>query len=118
MQVSCYPEMSEAMFDDGYKNVINIDISSVVIKQMKERNTKRAGLVYEEMDVRDLKYPDNYFDLEIDKSTIDALLCGEEAFINVAKMTKEIIRTTKEDGNYMVISYGKPENRMPHFVEP
>ena len=29
------------------------------------------------MDVRDLKYEDNSFDLIVDKSTIDALLCGD-----------------------------------------
>ena len=41
------------------------------------------------MDVTDLKYQDEEFDVVIDKSTIDALLCGDDAFINVAKMTKE-----------------------------
>jgi len=40
------------------------------------------------MDVRDIKYPDNFFDLAIDKSTIDALLWGNNSFLNVAKMTK------------------------------
>lgn len=44
---------------------------------------------WEVMDVTDLKYPDEMFDLAIDKSTIDALLCGDNAFINVAKMLKE-----------------------------
>lgn len=67
------------------------------------------------MDVRELKYPDNHFDLAIDKSTIDALLCGESSYINVAKMMKEVQRTLKENGVYMAISYGKPENRMLHF---
>lgn len=43
---------------------------------------------YEVMDAMDLKYPDNYFDIAIDKSTMDALLCGDYAFSNVAKMTK------------------------------
>ena len=40
------------------------------------------------MDVRQIKYPDNSFDIAIDKSTIDALLCGDNAFINVALMMK------------------------------
>ena len=35
------------------------------------------------MDCRDLKYNDEYFDLIIDKSTIDALLCGDKAYLNV-----------------------------------
>ena len=41
-------------------------------------------------DVRNIEWPDNTFDLAIDKSTIDALLCGDYSFTNVAKMTKEI----------------------------
>jgi hypothetical protein len=30
-------EMSEEMYDDGYKNQTNIDISKVVVKQMQEK---------------------------------------------------------------------------------
>ena len=41
------------------------------------------------MDVREMTYDSNFFDLIIDKSTIDALLCGEDAFINVSTMLKE-----------------------------
>ncbi len=40
------------------------------------------------MDVRDLKYESGFFDLIIDKSTIDAILCGDDAFINTALMMK------------------------------
>jgi ubiquinone/menaquinone biosynthesis C-methylase UbiE len=67
------------------------------------------------MDVREIKYPDNYFDFAIDKSTIDALLCGERSFVNVALMMKEVQRVLKEDGVYMIISYGQPENRIFHL---
>jgi len=67
------------------------------------------------MDVRCINYPDNYFDLAIDKSTIDALLCGEQSFINVAKMLKEVQRVIKKGGIYMIISYGAPENRIFHL---
>ncbi len=68
------------------------------------------------MDVRDLKYPDKFFDLAVDKSTIDALLCGDSSFLNVAIMTKEVQRVLKTGGVYFVISYGAPENRAFHFV--
>ena len=67
------------------------------------------------MDVRELKYEDNYFDLIVDKSTIDALLCGERSFINVAIMIKEAQRVLKDGGIYMIISYGQPENRIFHL---
>lgn len=45
---------------------------------------------YEVMDVTNMSYPSNYFDVAIDKSTIDALLCGDNAFLMVTKMTKEV----------------------------
>ncbi len=39
-------------------------------------------------DIRSLKYPTNFFDMIIDKSTIDALLCGNSAYLNVALTMK------------------------------
>ena len=108
-------EFAENMYDDGYKNIKNIDISHNVIKAMAERNKEKEGMIYEVMDVRDLKYEDNSFDLAVDKSTIDALLCGEDAFINVAKMIKEVQRVLKVGGYYMIVSYGTPEYRMLHL---
>ena len=61
------------------------------------------------MDVTDLKYESNLFDLIIDKSTIDALLCGDGAALKVALMLRECQRVLKEGGYYVIISYGKPE---------
>ena len=40
------------------------------------------------MDVRNMRFPSNHFDLIIDKSTIDALLCGDSSFMNTAIMMK------------------------------
>lgn len=59
----------------------------------------------------------NTFDLVVDKSTIDALLCGDNSFINVAKMINQIQRVLKVGGSYFVISYGKPESRSFHFEQ-
>ena len=108
-------EFSENMYFDGYKNIKNIDISHNVIKSMSERNKDKEGMTYEVMDVRDIKYENNYFDLAVDKSTIDALLCGEDAFINVAKMIKEVQRVLKVGGYYMIVSYGSPDYRLLHL---
>ena len=68
------------------------------------------------MDVINLKYDDNFFDVAIDKSTIDAILCGDNAFLYTAIMLKEAQRVIKEDGGvYIAISYGKPNTRSFHF---
>ena len=71
---------------------------------------------WESMDCRELKYPNEVFDLIIDKSTIDALLCGSFAFVNVAVMLKECQRVLKTGGIYIAISYGTPSTRDFHFI--
>eukprot|EP00347_Sterkiella_histriomuscorum_P015715 403355957 len=111
--------LSEEMYDKGYHQIYNIDISPVVIEQMAKRNAiQRPELQWEVMDVRDLKYQTHTFDLIIDKSTIDALLCGDNAFMNTALMMKECQRVIKPEGGYMAISYGTPENRVLHYKRP
>jgi 2-polyprenyl-3-methyl-5-hydroxy-6-metoxy-1,4-benzoquinol methylase len=92
-------EFCETMYDSGFQDILNIDICENVISMMKARNTDRKEMtckysltLVETMDVRDLKIEDNTFDLAIDKSTIDALLCGDSSFLNVAIMTKEVQR--------------------------
>ena len=50
---------------------------------------------YDVMDVRKMTYGDEYFDLVIDKSTIDTLMCSENPLINVAQMIEEGYRVLK-----------------------
>lgn len=71
---------------------------------------------WEVMDVRELTYEGEMFDLIMDKSTIDALLCGNFAYLNVAIMLKECQRVLKTGGYYMAISYGVPDNREFHLI--
>ena len=116
MNVGCgNSEFSEKMYEDGYVHNYNIDIADNVIAFMKERNKNKQGLHFDVMDVKEMKFKDETFDCVIDKSTIDALLCGEHSFMNVALMTKEISRVLKTGGIYFIISYGSPDNRMMHL---
>lgn len=84
---------------------------------MRERNKHRVGMLYEVMDCTSMtEIADSSIDIVIDKSTIDALLCGDNAYFKVAMMMKDIQRVLKpETGLYIGISYGKPESRGIHF---
>ena len=62
-----------------------------------------------------MTYPDESFDVAIDKSTLDAILCGLNGFVNAVKLLKEAQRVLEVGGYYIVISYGQPENRLLHF---
>ena len=67
-----------------------MDISKVCIDHMTERNgINRPEMKWEVMDVRSLTYENEQFDMIIDKGTLDAMLCSDDAFTNVAKMLKE-----------------------------
>lgn len=104
-------ELSEQLYDAGYTNITNIDISQVVIQQMAERSKlSRSKMKFVTGDVTDMHmFKDNQFDILIDKSTIDALLCGDDSFLMTAKMLKEAQRVLKVGGVYLAISYGSPE---------
>lgn len=52
-----------------------------------------------------MSYPNEYFDLVIDKSTIDSLMCSDCPLVNVAKMLEESYRVLRNGGYYLAISY-------------
>ena len=61
------------------------------------------------MDAREMTYEDKTFDLIIDKSTVDAILCGDQPYLNTARMLKECQRILKVGGSYVAISHGLSE---------
>ncbi|GKV29540.1 hypothetical protein SLEP1_g38458 [Rubroshorea leprosula] len=84
---------SEDMVDDGYEDVVNVDISSVVIKAMQNKYQNRSQLKYIEMDVKDMSaFEAGSFDAVIDKGTLDSILCGSNGRHNSTQMLEEIGR--------------------------
>ncbi|XP_033186589.2 eEF1A lysine and N-terminal methyltransferase homolog [Bombus vancouverensis nearcticus] len=99
--------VSMCLYDAGYRNITNIDISHIVIKQMRDINaTMRPQLVYEHMDATQMAYADNTFSVVLDKGTLDALMSDtkEGTVSNVNKYFKEITRILRNGGRYICIS--------------
>ncbi|XP_022953338.1 methyltransferase-like protein 13 [Cucurbita moschata] len=111
--------MSEDMVNDGYEDIMNVDISSVAVDIMRRKHQFIPQLKYMEMDVRDMSFfPDEKFDAVVDKGTLDALMCGTDASISAAKMLGEVSRLLKPGGVYLLITYGDPKARMPYLMRP
>lgn len=70
------------MYKNNFKNIINIDISDVVIQKMNdlykenfpEMKCKSLFKIVKEMDATEMSFPDNSFDFVFDKGTLDALM--------------------------------------------
>ncbi len=63
------------MYEDGYTNITNIDVSNVCIKAMNEKYKDKAETFkYLLMDVRAMDFPEASFDAVIDKATLDSVL--------------------------------------------
>ncbi|KAG9457362.1 hypothetical protein H6P81_001870 [Aristolochia fimbriata] len=111
--------ISEDMVNDGYEEIVNIDISSVVIEMMKKKYENLPQLKYLQMDVRNMDiFPDKSFDCILDKGTLDSLMCGTNAPSSASQMLEEVNRILKPGGTYMLITYGDPSVRMPHLKKP
>lgn len=111
--------LSEDMVNDGYQEIVNVDISAVVIEAMQKKYQDYPQLKYEKMDVRDMSaFENSSFDSVVDKGMLDSLMCGPNAHPNVGKMLEEVRRVLKPGGVYILITYGGPHVRMPHLKAP
>ncbi|EFJ26341.1 hypothetical protein SELMODRAFT_97591 [Selaginella moellendorffii] len=114
--------LSEEMVLNGFKEIVNIDFSSVVIKKMQQRHRHIPQLTYVTMDVRNMAvFGDNSFDAVIDKGLMDSMLCGSNGFIDVSFMleeTRRLLRVLKPGGVFILITYGEPLLRMHHLKHP
>ena len=106
--------LSEDMFEDGFANISNVDISRVVIDQMGDKYKDKPALTFQQMNVCSLEFPDESFDAVIVKGTMDAILCGEGSTANVAKMCMEVSRVLKPSGSCSWCD-GVPDNRMQYL---
>uniref|UniRef100_A0A804LTQ0 Methyltransferase domain-containing protein n=1 Tax=Zea mays TaxID=4577 RepID=A0A804LTQ0_MAIZE len=65
------------------------------------------------MDVKNMSdFESGSFDAVIDKGTLDSLMCGQNSQENATKMLEEVNRILKENGVYMLITYGDPSYRL------
>mmetsp|Transcript_9130 Transcript_9130/g.21977 ORF Transcript_9130/g.21977 Transcript_9130/m.21977 type:complete len:302 (-) Transcript_9130:3057-3962(-) len=92
---------------DGYQEVYCIDYSRFCIERMKDR-ARRSGsaVVYETMDVTNLKYEDGSFGCVFDKATLDSLMNADDGGAGcAAAMLREAARVLSPGGLYICVSH-------------
>lgn len=110
--------MSEEMAqDDGYQNIVNMDISNLVLEKMKlhtdkEKFSKCHNFSHVAMDATGMDFRDKVFDIVVDKGTYDALACDESNKTMICNLTKEMMRVTRKGGAVVIITNGTPVKRL------
>mmetsp|Transcript_28492 Transcript_28492/g.37261 ORF Transcript_28492/g.37261 Transcript_28492/m.37261 type:complete len:264 (-) Transcript_28492:308-1099(-) len=108
-------EMSSDMFADGYENQVNMDTCEIVIKQQQERH---PYMRWEVADVTDMHmYADGEYDVVLDKSLIDTMLCYENAHNVMNKMMEEIHRVLRSGGRYLCLSLHTADSAMEYLTQ-
>lgn len=92
--------------------VVNVDCDKELLDELR-RNNKNSKIEYREVDFSQEQLPetaDAAFDVIVDKSTLDCLLCTDRA---AAGLLSEIYRCLKPNGAYVCISF-----HHQNFLEP
>eukprot|EP01017_Pseudomicrothorax_dubius_P019589 TRINITY_DN2151_c0_g1_i3.p1 TRINITY_DN2151_c0_g1~~TRINITY_DN2151_c0_g1_i3.p1 ORF type:complete len:254 (-),score=58.78 TRINITY_DN2151_c0_g1_i3:322-1083(-) len=104
--------LSEEMYDDGYSNIINIDISDVVINIMNQHTESvNKPMEFIVMDATSMPFRDASFDVVIDKGTLDALMCNPESDQEGQRLLAEMRRVCAPGGRILIVSHGSPHHR-------
>ncbi|KAM4738504.1 eEF1A lysine and N-terminal methyltransferase isoform 1-T1 [Anableps anableps] len=112
-------ELSEQLYDVGYKHLTNIDISETVVAHMNQRNAeRRPDLTFHQVDATQTPYEDASFQAALDKGTLDAMASEEEGAL-ARRMITEVSRVLKVGGRYICVTLAQEtviKLAVEHFV--
>ncbi|XP_040944373.1 eEF1A lysine and N-terminal methyltransferase isoform X2 [Gossypium hirsutum] len=97
--------LSEHLYDAGFGDITNIDFSKVVISGMLRRNVRdRPNMRWRVMDMTQMQFPDDTFNVVLDKGGLDALMEPELGPQLGTKYLSEVKRVLKSRGKFICLT--------------
>ncbi|XP_074579685.1 uncharacterized protein LOC141836162 isoform X1 [Curcuma longa] len=97
--------VSEYLYDDGFRCTTNIDFSKVVVSDMLRRYVRsRPEMRWRVMDMTELQFAEETFDVILDKGGLDALMEPEHGAKLGTKYLKEVKRVLKSGGKFLCLT--------------
>lgn len=101
--------LGEELYKDGYTGIMNIDISQSAVDKMSQKFAGNSALSFMQMDITNMTFADESFDVVMDKGTLDALYTGLPAGVKLA--VAHVFRMLAPGGVFVSMSFGSPVNR-------
>jgi 2-polyprenyl-3-methyl-5-hydroxy-6-metoxy-1,4-benzoquinol methylase len=97
--------IAEEMYKENYKHITNIDISKEVVKEMSNYyNEKNLDIKYLQMDMLNLEFEKDSFDVVLDKAGSDVLLVGKKPFKTYRKFMLQLEKVLKSNGKFVFVT--------------
>ncbi|KAL9689097.1 hypothetical protein QQ045_033528 [Rhodiola kirilowii] len=98
-------KLSEHLYDEGFRCIVNIDFSKVVISDMLRRNIRvRPEMKWRVMDMTSMQFEDEAFDAVVDKGGLDALMEPELGSQLGDQYLSEVKRVLKPQGRFVCLT--------------
>lgn len=105
----------------GWRHVTNIDISTVVLHNMKQQQQQQQHHTFLAVDMTNMPFRDHSFDIVIEKATLDSLLVTSKSPWDlttpecqlVRQSLGEIKRVLRRGGTFVSITFSQPHFRVP-----
>jgi EEF1A lysine methyltransferase 4 len=111
--------VTRLLYNAGYKNIVCIDFSQVLVDLLLERDRDLEGVQVLTMDSRNLTmFPDDTFHCILDKACLDSVMSGNTSVDAAHDMLEEVSRVLRVDGLYLSFTYANQEARFPHLKKP
>jgi SAM-dependent methyltransferase len=109
--------LSGVLYEHGYRNIVSIDTSNIVVSQMQQRYVMNEGMEFMVGDVMNMDmFPDECYDTVIDKACIDAIFCSYKSLDNALLAYSECYRVLKPGtGKLISVSSGTAITRSAHM---
>ena len=118
--------LSAGLYDAGFTNITNIDFSDIVIEKMKSlHEIERPLMKWLFMDMTEMSFEYESFDVVIDKASMDALMVDEgdvwhpnQGTIDITdKMCRGVSNILKKGtGRFVQLSFAQPHFRTKYLM--
>ncbi|ETV76403.1 hypothetical protein H257_09433 [Aphanomyces astaci] len=112
-------ELAFQLYDVGYENITNADISTVAVHRMSTVQHQRQATHMQCVALDSTQMPDvpnHCFDVILDKGLLDTLLCSPNNVEDVLALLHELHRVLKVNGTLVVVSHGPPDTRLMYLT--